>query len=103
MANLRIAEFSGLASTDQGDSILAYSGDAYLTGQTVLIGTVVSSAAFRPSTKYVKLTAEAACSIAIGAAPTAVTGGWYLASGETLVVRVPAGGGYVVSVIIDAT
>jgi hypothetical protein len=94
MANLHIAEFSGLAAMDQSTDQLAYSPDALLATQSIAIATTAPSAAFQPNTRYVKLTAGAPCSVAFGpvGTVTAVAGGWFLNTGESVVVRVVPNG-----------
>lgn len=90
MANLHITEFSGLAAFDQSDSGVAYSADAVTGTQSIAIATTAPSAAFQPLTKYVKIVAGAPCSIAFGpvGSVTAVAGGWFLNTGESIIVRV---------------
>jgi hypothetical protein len=94
MANLHIAEFSGLASMDQSTDQLAYSPDALLATQSIAIATTTPSAAFQPNTRFVKLTAGAPCCIAFGpvGTVTAASGGWFLNTGESIVVRVVPNG-----------
>jgi hypothetical protein len=55
-----------------------------------------------PATKWVLLTAGAACAIKFGTNPTAAAGGWFMASGSQILVRVPAGLSWKVAVITDA-
>jgi len=91
MADLHIAEFSGLASMDQNTDVLAFNEAALTSSQVVLSSsTSTPSAAFNIATRYVKLTAGGPMSIAFGPAATVVAtvGGWFLASGESIVVRV---------------
>lgn len=100
MSNLHISEFSGIAATDQSDSIVAYSADALRTTQTVALGaSSTQSNAFSASTTWVRLVAGAACSIAIGSNPTAAVGGWFIAAGAETLVRVSPG--YKVAAITD--
>lgn len=97
MANLHVTEFSGLAAFDQSDSAVAYSADAVTATQSIPIATTAPSAAFQSTTKWVKLVAGAPCSIAFGpvGSVVAVAGGWFLNTGESMVVRVrPNGGNY---------
>lgn len=105
MANLHVAEFQGLGLGDQSTDTLSASADALNATQVVaLSGSSAASAAFQPTTRWLKLTAGAACSIAIGTAPIAATGGWFLNTGETVWVRVPAqnfGSTYKVAAITD--
>ena len=121
MASLHISEFYGLAGTVQSDSIPCVDAGAHNTDQVVAIGgSSISSNAFanaNPSsfgptgqaygsveqpTRWVLLTAGAACSIAFGTAPTAVAGGWFMASGSQLLVRVPENQTWKVAVIADS-
>lgn len=91
MANLHIVEFSGLGSTDQSDSLPLFSPDAVLATQSILSAvTSTPSVAFQPGTRFVKLTAGGPMAIAFGPVGTvaAAVGGWFLASGETILVRV---------------
>lgn len=102
MANLHISEFFGLASGDQASNILAASAEAHITDQVVALGaSSAASAAFNRSTRYVRLLAGGPCAIAFGTGPTAVVGGWFLASGEELWVRVPQGLAWEVAAITD--
>src|SRR5580700_1780753 len=98
--NLHVSEFAGLGATEQGDSIDAYSAELNLANQIVAIGgSSAKSAAFQSAqpaafsgtpnqsngaqiagTKWVKLYADIACSVAFGpqASVTASAGGWYM-------------------------
>jgi hypothetical protein len=53
------------------------------------------------ATRWLLITAGAACSIAIGLNPVAVVGGWFMAAGSQLLVRVPANQGWSISFIAD--
>lgn len=91
MANLHIVEFSGLGATDPSDSLPIFSPDALLATQSIVSSsTSTPSVAFQPTTRFVKLTAGGPMAIAFGpvASVAAVAGGWFLASGETILVRV---------------
>ena len=108
MANLHITELSGLSQSSIGGGIAAISGDAVTAVQVVAIGVLATSAAFQigapgpgvngnagaatPPTRYIAITAGANCSIAIGAAPVAVTGGFYISSQQApLILAVTPG------------
>ena len=102
--SVHIAEFSELAAMPQNTDVLAYAADALITTQTVTLTTGASNSnPVNAATKFLKLTATSPVSIAISASPTAAVGGWYLASGESIVVRVPKGQSYEVSAIDDTT
>lgn len=94
MPNLHVTEFTGIASTDQSDSIVAFSADAVVAVQApaIVAATNTVSAAFNAATQWIKVTAGAACSIAISAAPVAAAGGWFLNAGETILIRIAAAG-----------
>jgi hypothetical protein len=98
MASLHIAEFAGLGAGAQSTDILAAPA---VPNATQIVATGSASAALQPTTSWVKLTAGGPMSIAIGLAPVAAIGGWFLSSGETVWVRVPAGLGYQVAQILD--
>ena len=118
MASLHISEFAALGETQQGDSIAVVDAGAHNVDQGVTIGgsstqsnafQVDSPSSFGPTgqalgsaalrTRWVLLTAGASCSIAFGANPTAVAGGWFMESGSQLLVRVL--NGQKVAVITD--
>ena len=124
--NLHISEFGSLGTTENDSSIDVVAADSNLANQTVAIaGSSAKSAAFQsasPSsfagtpnqsntapvqqgTKWVKLFADVACSIAFGpvGTVTAAVGGWYVPAASSLLVRVPANQGWAVAVILDAT
>lgn len=114
MANLHILEAGYLASGDDPVSEPLFDASSINATQVVAIGALGTSAAFASSkqaspngqpteaTKWVKVTAGAACSIAFGVAPLAAAGGWFLATGETQIIRVPGNLGYKVAVIADS-
>ena len=102
---LHVAEFSGLAAADQTTNILAASADAFLTAYELSPALTPSlSPNFQPNTRYLRLTAGANCSIAIGADPVAAVGGWFLDANVDAEywVRVPPGSGYKLSCIADS-
>jgi hypothetical protein len=123
--NLHVAEFTGLGATEQGDSIDAFSAEANIANQTVAIGgSSAKSAAFQSAnpaafsgtpnqsngaqiagTKWVRLYADIACSVAFGpqASVSAAVGGWYMPAASSLLVRVPANLGWAVACIADTT
>lgn len=89
MATLYIAEFPGLAETDQGDSIDQVPV-APTVEQTLAIGaTSVASSAFQATTKVVEISTDSVCSIAWGTTPVATAANCRLAAGERIRRRVP--------------
>jgi hypothetical protein len=65
------------------------------SGFAVAVSTIsLVSVPFQPNTRYVKVTAGGACSIAFGAIGTVVAavGGWFLSAGESIVARVTPNG-----------
>lgn len=102
MANLHITEYSGLGSTDQSDSLFLQSPDALKAVQLVPLGaTSAVSAAFQPSTRFVRVVAGGPCAVAVGAAPVAALGGTFLNTGGEAWFRVPAGASYAIAAITD--
>ena len=94
MATLYIAEFGGVIT---GRPPMA--NVPALVEQTVAIGAEADSAAFSAATTYVRLHADAICSVQFGAAPTATTATMRLAAGQTEYFAVTAG--HKVSVITN--
>jgi len=95
MATLRIAEFPGLAQTDQGDSttILAVPPTAEQSVTVSASGVVIANP-FRPDTKFVELCTDTTCSIAFGifsalTTATVTTGNGRLNANERLIRRIP--------------
>jgi len=78
MATLYIAEFGGVTS---GRPPMASAPP--LVEQTVTIGTEESASAFSANTTYIRLHADATCSIAFGTAPTATTSTMRMVAGQT--------------------
>jgi hypothetical protein len=77
MAKVYIAEFSGLAGHG------AQVGSGLITQQVVAIGAETDSAAFNAATAFIRVHADAICSITIGASPTATTNMMRLAADQT--------------------
>jgi hypothetical protein len=95
MATLRIAEFSGLGQTDQGDSttILAVPPTAEQS-VTVSASGVVIGKPFQQTTKFIELCTDTTCSIAFGifstlTTATVTTGNGRLNVNERLIRRIP--------------
>lgn len=98
---LYIKEFGGLAATRQGDSVLAFPADNSAADQVVDFTAVTPSAAFAKGTEWVLLAADAGCSIAFGAAPTATIANFRLPPNIAVPFRVPPDGSLKVSAITN--
>lgn len=67
MSQIYVAEYPGLAQTDQGDSV-----DLFLMPPTVEYSVIVSAGSsgaakpFQQSTKFIEVSTDTTCSIAIG-------------------------------------
>lgn len=72
MAIMHISEYERLAVDSQGNVLQAGEEPASTT-QAVTFTTAASSAAFRDSTRFVRISLDAAGFVAFGASPTAVT------------------------------
>ena len=81
MATVYIAEFENMGSSQSGSPQIAAMPP--LVEQTVAITTETDSSAFNAKTRFIRVHADAVCSIAVGAAPTASTTTMRLASGQT--------------------
>ena len=104
MADLHVSEFTGLAAAPNNTDIVAASADGHVADQVVAIG--AASAAlpnpFNPKTRWLRVVPGEACSIAIGEAPVAAVGGWFLGvAGQEYWIRVPEGQGYNIAAIAD--
>jgi hypothetical protein len=88
MATLYIAELSDLAKANTGGPIqIAQMPPA--VEQAIAFGAV--SNAFSVNTRFLRLCADSACSIAIGANPTATTTNWRLAPNSVEYIGVTPG------------
>ena len=88
MATLYIAEFLGVAAV--GTPVTLSPADAQIGGtppqaeQVVAItGASVASAAFQPTTHFVRAHTDAICSVAFGGTPVATTNSARMAAGQT--------------------
>jgi len=97
MATLYIAEFASVGGTSNFGVAGGFTPP--ITEQTVAIGGgSTPSAAFNANTAFVRLHADAICSLAWGTSPTATTSKMRMAAGQTEYFAVPQTG-YKVAVI----
>lgn len=92
MAVLYVQEYSGLA-VDANGHVCNFPVEPPTQEQTIAIGTVSTSLgkAFLSTTKFVRLATDAICSVAFGAAPTAVTTNGRMAANEVRLTGVAQG------------
>lgn len=91
MAILDITEYSELATTGTGHRVPS-GQEPSLTNQQVSIGGAsAQSAAFRDTTRFVRLHADVACRIAIGTNPTASSTSMRIGAGGTEYLGVTPG------------
>lgn len=81
MAKVYVAEFETMGSASAGSPQVAAMPP--IAEQTVNITTETDSNAFNANTRFIRVHADAICSIAIGAAPTASTSTLRLAADQT--------------------
>lgn len=97
MAVVYISEFSSLANV-VGCNIAMMPPIAQ---QTVAIGAETDSNAFNASTRFIRVHADAICSIAVGLTPTASTTTLRMSADSTEYFGVPLNSGYKLSVITN--
>jgi hypothetical protein len=101
MATLYIGEYAD-ALMLIGSRPIAAPQEPPVAEQTLAIGAgSVASAAFNVKTKFVRLHADAICSVAFDTAPTATAANHRLAQNQTELVGVPLGQNYKVAVIVN--
>jgi len=81
MATVYIAEFETMGTAASGVPQIAALPP--IAEQTVAITTETDSSAFNAKTRFIRVHADAVCSIAVGAAPTASATTMRLAAGQT--------------------
>ena len=100
MAKLHVTELRGLGLAEDG-SVLALPAD-FVTSQAVSFsGTHGESNAFNDATDMLYVVAGGPCSILLGTAPVATTGGCFLASSQAIFISVPPGAKYKISAVTD--
>jgi hypothetical protein len=104
MAKLHVTELRGYGTTAKEADVQSVPGDDVLAGYAITIATVTSSA-LNANTSLLYIVAGAACGITLSPASAYVAAsagtGIFLASSATLFVSVPAGEGYVLSLVTD--
>jgi hypothetical protein len=91
MAKIYVAEYPGLGTTEQGDSV-AILALPPTTEYTVIVsaGTSVAAQAILPTTRYVELSTDTTCSYIMGTATSGITvSNCRLNANERVVRRVP--------------
>lgn len=85
MSKIYVAEYSGLAGTDQGDSVPLLALPP-LAEYTVIVSAGSSGApqAFQPQTKFIEVSTDTTCSIAVGIFPGTVGTGSATLSNQRL-------------------
>lgn len=101
MATLYVSEYANVAAVGHSYGPATVVGQAPLepplAEYTVPFGS--ASAAFQAKTTFVRLHADAICSVAFGASPSASTTNKRMAANQTEYFGVPAGLGFSVSVV----
>jgi len=96
MATLRVAEFPGLARTDQSDSVAILPVPPTVEQSVVVSASgVVIGQPFQASTKFVELCTDTTCSIAFGlysalTTATVTTGNGRLNANERVIRAIPS-------------
>lgn len=102
MSTLYITEFARQGRDAGGWLLPTMAQEPPCTEQTVAIGaSSVASNAFNALTAFVRIHADAVCSIAFGTSPTAAATNRRMAAGQTEYFQVPVGGGFKVAVITN--
>ncbi len=83
MAILDITEYQELTAAGRGHLVPAGQEPALVNQQVVIGGTSAQSAAFSDTTRFVRLHADVACRVAIGANPTAASTSMRIGAGGT--------------------
>ena len=83
MAILDITEYQELALAGRGHLVMSGQEPALLNQQLVIGGTSTQSSAFADTTRFVRLHADVACRVAIGATPTASSASMRIGAGGT--------------------
>lgn len=95
MAVVYISEFAAIANVTGANIAMM----PPIAQQTVAIGAETDSNAFNAATRYIRVHADAICSIAVGTSPTATTSMLRMSADSTEYFAVPLNGGYKLSVI----
>jgi|SRR6185312_1444086 len=103
MATLYVTEFKALSAAAGGwgsQQFMPFGSQPPIAEQTVAIGgSSAASNAFNTATSYVRLHADAICSVEFGASPTATATTARMAAGQTEYFAVPGHAGFKVAVI----
>jgi hypothetical protein len=100
MAKLYVTEYSDIAQTVRGSAPVGQeNADVVEQTPVVIGGGSLASAAFAATTTYVRLHADAICSVAFGTGPTATANSRRMGADTTEYFGVPKGSSYKVAVI----
>lgn len=95
MAVVYITEFAAIANVTGANIAMM----PPIAQQTVAIGAEADSSAFNAATRYIRVHADAICSISVGVTPTATTSMLRMSADSTEYFAVPLNAGYKLSVI----
>ena len=98
--NLYVTEFQELPTITLGHSG-AMAMQPPMAEQVVAFNTTTQSSAFNAATRYVRLHADAICSIEFGTNPTATTSTARMVAGQTEYYAVPKGASYKVAAVTN--
>jgi hypothetical protein len=88
MALVFVSEY-GSVGNDFGNAPVADEGSLQAEYTLAIGGTSVQGAVLRPGTRFLRVHADAVCSVAFGPNPTALATGKRLAAGQTEYFKVP--------------
>lgn len=91
MPHLYVSEYSHQARDADGATLPSGREPAVTTQKVAIGGTSTQSAAFSERTQFIRVHADAICSVAFGADPTATAGAMRLAANQTEFIGVRAG------------
>jgi hypothetical protein len=98
--NLYITEFADGARLQGEAGAMSFLQDPPVAEQKIAFGaSSAQSAAFQPTTRYIRLQADNICSVIVGLNPTATATNRRLATGAIEYVGIPAGQSYKLAVI----
>lgn len=89
--NLYVTEYAGVAGDQQGSTV-GFLADRPVASQKVdFTAGVTPSAAFNAATRFIRVHAEAICSVKLGSAPVATAGDARMTAGQTEIYAVNPG------------
>lgn len=100
MASLYISEYAGIYDVNHKERV-PRPAEPVVASQKVTFTTSTASSAFNAGTKLVRVVADAACHILVGADPTATTSHMPLAADEPYFFQ-PLGPGLKIAAVVQA-